>query len=78
MAGDLDNLNQTYALAVSLGVVLGIDMPANQRCWSSNWKRFQFDLISNELSFAEKDIWLKSGRIVGQQVVAKDKLFDLT
>ena len=84
MEGALDKyfllLNQAFALAeyLSLSVVVGIDMPSNRRCWSSNGKNFQFDLISNELTFAERDIWLKSGKIVGQHIVARDKLFDLT
>ena len=84
MEGALDKyfllLNQAFALAeyLSLSVVVGIDMPSNRRCWSSNGKNFQFDLISNELTFAERDIWLKSGKVVGQQILAKDKLFDLT
>ena len=72
-------LNQTFALAefLSLKIVLGIKTPSNQRRWSTNCKNFQYELISQDLSFHDNDVWLKSGKIVDQQVIKKEQLFDL-
>ena len=84
MESDLEKcfllLNQTVALAefLSLDVVLGIKTPSNQRCWSTNCKNFQYELISHELTFQDNDVWLKSGKVTDQKVIEKDMLFDLT
>ena len=83
MEPDLDKyfilLNQTFALAdfLNINIFVGIDMSSKRRCWSSNGKNFQFDFMSNELTFNDQDLWLKYGRTVGEDVVNKDQLFNL-
>ena len=71
-------LNQAFALAehFSLNVFVGIET-ANRRCWSSNGRNLQFDFMSGEMVFKEDDIWLKSGKSVGETVFKRDELFDL-
>ena len=46
-------LNQTFALAdfLSLNIFVGIDLPSDRRCWSTNGRNLQFDFMSNELTF---------------------------
>ena len=72
-------INQTFTLAeyLSLDIFIGIEMSSNRRCWSSNGRNLQFDFMSNELAFQESDLWLKSGKIVGQEIVDKEELFNL-
>ena len=75
-------INQTFSLAefLSLNVFIGIDLPSGdspRRCWSSNGKNLQFDFMSNDLTFSDNDVWLKSGRIIGQKVIEKNELFNL-
>lgn len=72
-------LNQTFALAdfLALNLVLVIETPSSQRCWSSNRENVQIDHLSKELSIRDTDFWLKSGKVIDQQVLEADKLFDV-
>jgi len=82
MEPDLDNcfflLNQTFALAehLNLRVFIGIEL-LDRRCWSANGRDLQFDFMSNKFTFDENDLWLKSGKMVGQRVIGRDQLFNL-
>merc|ERR1712142_875581 len=33
--------------------------------------------MSNKFTFDENDLWLKSGKMVGQRVIGRDQLFNL-
>ena len=67
-------LNQTLSLAefLSVNIFVGVEMPSDRRYWCTNGKKLQFDFMSNELTFREADLWIKPGKLVGENAFTKD------
>ena len=73
-------LNQAFALGnlLSLNIFIGIEMPSEQRFWSTNSIKLQNDFISKKLHFGDQDMWLEPGKMAGEEVITKDMLSVLT